>query len=619
MCGILGFNNKGKENSTCVIKNLSRLLYHRGPDAYGFKIIKSRFGNVALGQTRLSIVDVSSDANQPYSYKKLHIVFNGEVYNYLSLKKKLLKKGYKFNTKSDVEVILKYLHCFGIEAVRDFNGMFAIVVYNEDLELFHFFRDRLGVKPLYYCLGELGVSFASEIKALQKLKFQNQDLNEEALSYTIKFGYPQSDITIYPKVEKSPPGKIISVDANKGKVVDIISFFEIEFSKKAKKTMKTYEDYKCELKKSLEDAVLIRIPKEVPYGIFLSGGIDSSIITAILKNYTPNLKTFTVGFPGFHLDESLFARRVARFLKTKHTEFELTDEDVLSAFEKMPMVWDEPLCDPSCIPTYILCAKAREQIKVVFSADGGDELFGGYNRYDQTIKWEKKIQNNSKKFNLLSNILNVSPILNSSRKVSKLIEVSKCTNIVERMQSLSATFTNTQISQLLKQKKNFSHKSNIFSNEVSELSNLLYCDISNYLTENILLKIDRASMAVGLEAREPILDPRVLEISMKLPDNFKIKHDVRKVILRDILEDYLPKELFNRPKMGFSPPYIEWMKGILYNKVKYLTSENMINDTNIFRIKFVKKLYERHMAGDERSSQQLWSIVTTQNWASHWL
>ncbi len=580
MCRILGFveNNPDKKN----LDNMQEVLKPGGPDNYGFYLDR----DVALGHRRLSIIDLSPNANQPMEFDNLVISYNGEVYNFKEIKNDL--KEYEFKTNSDTEVILKAFHKWGTDAVKRFRGMFAIALWDKKQKKLFLIRDRNGVKPLYYYYDEKVFIFASEIKALVKHpKFQKRIDKKSAVLF-FQLGFIPTPYSIFENCKKLENASILEFD---GKNIKISKYWDFLKYATLPEIQKSEEEVLEELESILKDSFKLRMIADVEVGLFLSGGIDSSLLASILSREY-NLKTFTIGFKDKKFNEADIAKKTAKILHTDHTEYYFDISDMLNLLPKMVEIFDEPFADSSIFPTYLVSKLASQRLKVVLSADGADELFWGYPSNFKNARRYYKYQ----KFLFLKNLLSVF----GNKKIKKKYYMLQ--------------------KDMFKYKLATRYK--IFPDEFNihvELKNTLKCDeclkcaflfdYKYFLTDDVLVKVDRSTMANSLEAREPFLDQNIAEYALRLPSSLKYKNGKTKYILRKLLSKYLPDEIVNLPKKGFSIPIKYWLRNELKENVLEVINSSTYLDTLLNKNKIIDTFYK---TGNRTS--EVWSMYVFNLW-----
>ncbi len=609
MCGISGFIDFTKKSDLTILKKMNDTMYHRGPDGEGLRIYNTPNAIIGFGHRRLSIIDLSSGGSQPMEYEHLHIVFNGEIYNYIEIRNELLKLGYDFKSNSDTEVILKSVDAWGIEkAANKMNGMWAFAIYNSVENKMFLCRDRIGEKPLHYTIKNNIFLFASEIKAFS-VSFLGE-INHKSNIQFLSLGYVPSPDTYYSNISKLPPASYLEIDCS-----------TLHFSIKnywnpicAKNNLITYEEAKYTTEELLKSSVNYRLIADVEVGSFLSGGIDSSLITAIAqKNTHKKIKTFSIGFDVDKYDESKYAKKVADYLKTEHQEYIFTSKDFLDELTNYLENQDEPFGDSAILPTMILSKMTKEKVTVALSGDGGDELFAGYTRYFFTKKYYEI-------FHELPNPINkiISKLLSLvNKEISNKLHYPITHPLLENFYSvlytsikpweLDSIFQSEYLVQNLKNNSLFTllnMEAKIDKNDI--IGSLMKIDKMQNLPEMMLHKVDRATMRYSLEARAPLLDYRLVEYLQQIPTKILTKGNIPKSILKDILYNYVPKEYFDRPKSGFSIPLKEWFKNELKEKVVYKINSL---DSSIYNKKSIAKMYKMHLDGKANYQAFLFNLI----------
>jgi asparagine synthase (glutamine-hydrolysing) len=633
MCGIAGFVDFNKNSTELNVKAMIAPLNHRGPDGEGTLLLENSEAVIGFGHKRLSIIDLSNNGKQPMSLDHLYITFNGEIYNYKEIKIELLELGHQFRGESDTEMILHAYKQWGINAVDKFIGMFAIVLYDDLNKEILILRDRAGVKPLFYYQKNDLFLFSSELKSFQEHPKFEKNLNLDAVAAFMQYGNVPTPHCIFKNCKKVNPGHFIKIDLKSKNKQEIQYWNVYEYYKKPKSKI-SYQEAKQETKKILLSACNYRMVADVPVGIFLSGGYDSTTVAALLQSEsTTKLKTFTIGVPDIGLNEAPYAKDIAHHLGTDHTEVHCTEEEALEMIKDLPFYYDEPFADSSAIPTTLVSKMARKDVTVALSADGGDEIFAGYNRYDFMVRYGKKLNKipsflRNSLVGVMNNVSSESlPILknkyNFHNRYEKLKTVLKDPSKKEIMLSLSQQFTNKQMSKIMK--NNFSELETMYqSNELlkesnSSLSYMMAIDFQTYLLDDILQKVDRATMTHSLEGREPFLDHRILEFAAQLPDNFKYNNGIKKRILKDITHQYIPQKLLDRPKMGFAIPIASWLNHQLKDYVEEYINEDRIVKQGIFNWSYICQLKTSFYSGRKEYDTKLWYFLMFQMWYSKWM
>ena len=649
MCGITGFW-KPRENNEKVLMDeiikMTRIIINRGPDDEDFYVDKK--AGTALGHRRLSILDLSSKGRQPMeSFSGRYvIVYNGEVYNYKELRKEIENNfNINFKSNSDTEVILAGFEVWGTEkTLKRMNGMFAFALWDKKKREFCLARDRIGIKPLYYGIQDGILFFASELKAIRANRFFKPEINRNALALFFRHNYISAPYSIYKSVKKLEPGHYAIIDKNLN--VNIQCYWDIErlIEEGIKNPIDLSEKEAISwLEKLLLDSIKKRMIADVPLGAFLSGGIDSSTAVALMQAQSNiPVKTFTIGFYEDNYNEAKFAKDVAKYLGTDHAELYVTPKEAIDVIPKLSDMYDEPFSDSSQIPTFLVSQLARRYVTVSLSGDGGDELFGGYNRYFRASNIWNKI--NFMPLILRLQIIRIislfSPeFIDNFFKPIKVIVPNKFKQILSGDKALkfSEILTSTSPDELYK--RLISHWKSpeelvLNSKEPRTVlddflrikdfmpnfkNRMMFFDFMTYLPDDILTKVDRASMAVSLEARVPMLDHRIVEFSKKLPLDFKIKNGKSKWILRQVLYKYVPKKIVERPKMGFGVPIDIWLRGPLRGWAEDLLNEKRIMEDGILSYEPIKKLWQEHLSGKRNWQYLLWDILMFQAWKKRWM
>lgn len=621
MCGIAGALLKD-ESTTLSPEQLQNVLYRRGPDAQNFYNHKSAF----FWHFRLSIIDVSDNGAQPFHFKDLVLTYNGELYNYKELKKELQDKGYFFETLSDTEVLIKAFHCWREKAADKIIGMFAFAVYDKRSEETFLFRDRVGVKPLYYANTSSGIFFGSEMKVFYHFPFQ-RTINLEAAADFFRYGYSTGEKTIWNEIKKVPPGNYVHITDK----VEVKPYWYLNDSTNSYINF-SEPQWLDKLEETMISAFSYRMVSDVPVGVFVSGGIDSSLVTAILHKHYGNINTFTIGFNENKFNEAVYAKKVASYLGTKHTEQYIGIESAKNLLFNFYDIYDEPFADTSGIPTTIVSRLAKENgVKVVLSADGGDELFGGYDHYLDFVKLYNKVNKFPAAIRLsISKILKVVVpdfirgklvFGNLEHRIYAFEELMKVKTIIDFFNSMVANQAEKEIENLLPgYQRNKATVSPI--NNTDLFDQLMIHDFNNYLPDDLLAKVDRATMYNSIEGREPFLDHRLIELAYSMPSSLKFKDGNGKYPLRKILSKYIPTEYFDRPKQGFSIPIFQWFTkefDVLFDK--YLSAE-MVHKCGILNYEEVakeKRKYQYNKArGHQHNIEKMWRLLSFMMWWDKW-
>ena len=573
---------------------------------------------IGLGNRRLSIIDLTEHGHQPMRNKKgdIWLVFNGEIYNFQELKKELEGKGHKFKGRSDTEVILHSYEQWGEDCLRKFNGMFAFAIWDEKKRQLFIARDRVGIKPLYYYFKNGNFAFSSELKSLLKYPLFEKELNRKSLYYYLLFQYVPTPYSIFENTWKLPPGHYLILKEGK---IEVKKYWDV-LEKRRKREKKSTQEYIEEFENLLKSSVKYRLISDVPVGAFLSGGTDSSLVVASMAQLTDKVETFTIGFEEKKYNEAPYAKKVADYLGTKHHELYVKEKDVFPLIGELPKYYDEPFADSSSLPTYLVSKLAKEKgIKVVLSGDGGDELFCGYNRYIWMDRASKLL--------LLPQIIRekIAPSLGKIpylklRRISRILQYK---DPLQMYLNVVDMWSEKELEKLLGE--NYSYEELTFSevykkvNALPLLEKLQLVDFHTYLPEDILTKVDRASMAVSLEARVPLLDHRIAEFAYSLPLDLRYRRGIRKYLLKKVLYKYLPEKFFRRPKQGFGIPLDEWLRGGVKPYIDEYLNTNRIKKEGIFNSEFVEEIVKKHLSGKYNYQYPIWTLLQFQLWKEKYL
>jgi asparagine synthase (glutamine-hydrolysing) len=633
MCGISGFIDYTKHSTSEVLVKMTDTLYHRGPDGSGYEFFQTNNYQLGFGHRRLSIIDLSEAGKQPMNFKHLWITFNGEVYNYKEIKNELIALNHQFIGHSDTEVILHAYAQWGISCIEKFVGMFAFVIYDSISEEIYCARDRAGVKPFFYYWQDGLFLFASELKAFHEHPQFKKEINLDAVAAFMQFGNVPTPHCIFKNCYKLKPGHYLKFSLPTSEIL-MHKYWDVYDAYNKPKLDISFAEAKIETEKILKSVFDYRMVSDVPVGIFLSGGYDSACVTALLqKDRKEKLKTFTIAVPDIGLNEAPYARDVAKHIGTEHFEYECNHQDALDLIDDLPFFYDEPFADSSAIPTTLVCKMAKKQVTVALSADAGDEIFAGYNRYDYMMKHGKALNQLPQLIRKgMSGIMSSVPAdkipvlknkYNFHNRYEKLKVLLNDPSPKNMMLSLSKQYDDSQLKHLLKcafKNLDTAYLSDSLHKEFnSPLSYMMAIDYQTYLLDDILQKVDRASMTASLEGREPFLDHRIIEWAAQLPDNYKYYKGSKKHILKEIVHQYIPKELMDRPKMGFAVPIEKWLMHDLKEKVLYYLDDRKIEQENIFEVRAIQKLKTDFYSGKREYANKIWYLLMFQMWHEKWM
>ena len=640
MCGIAGFIDPGTADAEATCRAMARALVHRGPDDCGYYI--QRDLGLGLAHRRLSVVDLSPAGHQPMSSPggRYQIVFNGEIYNHLEIRRELQTRGdaRAWRGHSDTETLLAAIETWGLQAALQRSvGMFALALWDRERRRLMLARDRVGEKPLYYGRSGQAFLFASELKALQAHPAFKPEIDHDCLALYLRYCYVPEPYSIFQGIRRLPPGTTLEVDA-RGHCDPPVSYWSaaaITDVPQSKKFTGGDREALDALDRLLSGAVGQQMIADVPLGAFLSGGIDSSLIVALMqKQSSRRVRTFTIGFTEPAYDESQYARAVARHLGTEHTELLVTPAEAMEVIPRLSSIYDEPFADSSQIPTFLVSQMARQHVTVALSGDAGDELFGGYNRY----AWAKRLsgvmsfQRPVRKLTARS-IRALSPdtwarLFGYARaflpsrwqaaqmgdKLHKFAELIDCsrTELYRTLVShwpapaqvvIGAVEPRTLLTDLMAESGNRSFE-----------ECMMYWDLMTYLPGDILVKVDRAAMAVSLETRVPMLDHRVIEFAWSLPLKMRVRAGEGKWLLKRLLSRYVPPALTNRPKTGFGIPIDSWLRGPLRGWAEELLDESRLRGEGFFNPAPIREKWRQHVDGRRNWAYWLWDILMFQAW-----
>jgi asparagine synthase (glutamine-hydrolysing) len=642
MCGFAGMLGPdcAGERMRASLQRMMDSLRHRGPDDEGSWLHPS--GTVAFGFRRLSIIDLSPQGHQPMSSAsgRYTLVFNGEVYNHPQLAAELRTAGARFRGHSDTEVILAAFDAWGVDAaVQRFVGMFAMAVWDEARSRVRLIRDRLGIKPLYYGHAGGHLVFGSELKALVRAPDFDASCDGEATAAYLRYLYVPAPLTIYRACRKLPPGCILDAAPADPHAFDIRAYWSLpDVAARGRAIPFAGDDREAvdRLDQVLGDAVRLRMRADVPLGALLSGGIDSTTVVAMMQAAAPSpVRTFTIGFGGGEHDESAHAARVAAFLGTRHTELQVTEREALDVLPLMPGMFDEPFADPSQVPTYLVSRLAREHVTVALTGDGGDELFAGYNRYVHGLTWIRRAERVPGPLRrTAAAALRALPartwdgmfrragaLLRGGRnirlpgeKVHKLAALMATEGFEARYDALHTTHPAWHRIMAVPFAGNGTLPREHGTTLLDPLDRMQLADQSVYLPDDLLAKVDRASMAVSLEARVPILDHRVVELAWTLDQRFRIRNGRSKWILREVLARYVPPTITDRPKVGFTAPVATWLRAQLRPWAEEALAAPALQRTGVLDAAGVQRLWRGFLRGRDEYALLLWAVIQLSTW-----
>jgi asparagine synthase (glutamine-hydrolysing) len=629
MCGIAGFIDFTKKSSESNLKEMIGAFPHRGPDDQGIELILEESALVGLAQARLSIIDLSNGGHQPMRYEHLTIVFNGEIYNYKEIKADLEILGHTFLTASDTEVILHAFYEWGKNCVDKFIGMFVYVIFDAKSKKITVTRDRAGVKPFYYFWNKKVFLFGSELKALITHPQFEKNIDKNVVSTYFDLGYIPAPFSIFVNTSKIEPGCHLELDVRQ-KLITLEKYWQVETFYKLPKNNLNYQEAKEKLHGLLQSACQYRMVSDVPVGVFLSGGYDSTLVAALLQKSTNDkIKTFTIGFQEGN-NEAPYAKETAHYLGTEHTEYYCTQKEAQEIIPTLPFFYDEPFGDSSAIPTILVSKLAKKQVTVVLSADAGDEVFCGYTSYmliNQYLKYIDFVPSflkpsiSSVGF-VLSDFI---PFLSfdkkhkikSAFKAMQKDTMKQAADLFRYMNSLPEAFQNKLF--IKKKSGNYSPYQINANGFTIPLEVAQAIDYKSYLQNDILTKVDRATMSVSIEGREPLVDHRIVEFAAQLPLEYKWDGITGKKILKDIVHDYVPKSMMDRQKTGFSLPIYSWLRGDLSYLIDEYLSPEALKESGLFNVKWVTEQVNLFKSNKLHYQPFIWKLLMFQMWYVKWM
>ncbi|OHE76491.1 MAG: asparagine synthase (glutamine-hydrolyzing) [Verrucomicrobia bacterium RIFCSPHIGHO2_12_FULL_41_10] len=638
MCGLAGFltANHDAENRAKIITQMTNRLRQRGPDDAGIWL--NQDDGIALGHRRLAIIDLSLAGHQPMQSHDCRyvIVYNGEIYNFLELKKELQSKSHAFSGHSDTEVILTLIIEYGLEAaLKRMRGMFAFALWDKKEKTLHLARDRIGEKPLYYGLVNGSFVFASELKAIRAYPDFHNPINRTSLALFLQYGYVPTPHSIFKNIYKLTPGSYLSISSSKASIKALPkpkiywSASQIAADGIANSLCLTDKEAIQQADGLLNSVIKNQMIADVPIGAFLSGGIDSSVVAAIMQaNSARPIQTFTIGFNDKNYNEAHYAKAVAQHLKTNHTELYVDAQQAMRIIPQLPMIYDEPFADSSAIPTFLVAQLTKQHVTVSLSGDGGDELFGGYNRYLLGKTLWKKIALLPYPVRLIIRklLLSISPA-----HWQQLLKLMKLPNIGDKLHKFAAVLDAKSPELFYQQLISQWHNSHDIVNQtvamiglsttlfqqfeaMDFIEKMMITDTLSYLPDDIMVKVDRATMAVSLESRAPYLDHQLIEWMWQLPLHMKVRNSTTKWLLRQVLAQYVPIDLFDRPKMGFAVPLDAWLRGPLRDWAENLLNKKHLKQQGFLQAEPILEKWQEHLSGKRNWQHPLWTVIMFQAW-----
>ena len=623
MCGICGklYHSKDRTVEGELLRSMASVINHRGPDDEGIYVK----GNVGLAHKRLSILDLSPAGHQPMSNEdgSIWIVFNGEIYNFLDLREDLIRKGHTFVSQTDTETIVHLYEEKGVECVHDLRGMFAFAIWDENRERLFCARDRAGKKPFVYAHNKEGLFFASEIKSLLRDPLVGKSLDHRAIHHYLTYQYVPSPLSIFKSIKKLPPAHILIYE--KGDIA-VKRYWNLSYQNKLH--LSSVEDYGERFRDLFEEAVKIRLRSDVPLGAFLSGGIDSSLVVAVMSRLMDQpVKTFSIGFEEEEYDEVRFARLIAEKYRTDHHEFTVKP-DAVTILPKIVWHYNEPFADSSAIPTYYVSKMTRDFVTVALNGDGGDESFAGYERYvaDKLADYYRKVPPFVRE-GIVRRVVDKLPHSTNRRNFFRRLKrfVKGISEVPERRYVRWICFFDNEMKDDLYTAsfKELNHECDSVDLTVKWyeqadaeqfLDRTLFVDVMSYLPEDLLVKVDIASMAHSLEARSPFLDHKIMEFAASLPPDLKLRGIETKYLLKQTLSDLVPREILHRKKMGFGVPLDVWFRNDLREMAYDVLLDQKSVERGYFRKEYVSKMLDEHVSRLYDHSYRIWALLFLELW-----
>lgn len=625
MCGILGIARTNGDLNESSLERCLDLLGHRGPDAAGKNIMRGDFGAVGFGHTRLAILDLSDAGIQPMAFEDLMITYNGEIYNYREIREELLHSGYGFNSDTDTEVALKAFHCWGVEAFSRFRGMFAFSIFDRRRECLYLVRDRVGVKPLYFSMFDGGIAFSSEMRPLYGIPDISQQINREAMYTYFQYGYVPREMSILESCQKLLPGHYAVYDLKQSEIAyseywSVADYCQVNHDLGYNQAIDQLQDL-------MRESFRYRLVSDVPVGIFLSGGFDSACLASVLAESTTSLKAFTMGFDDPAYDETTTAAQVAQHLQLEHTIYKCTTTEARDLIPHLCEVYDEPFGDASALPTVLLSRLVSDEVKVALSADGGDELFAGYSRYQKMLNhwgsaqgYGRYIASVAPMISGLAGWLKFGKLRALAFRANKYAALAQSGSIDAAYLEYTKRFDDAELLRFITASGGAALLDRCrTADNISATAKLQLLDCQTYMVDDVLVKVDRASMSSGLEAREPFLDHKLIEFAMTLPDSMKLQDGIGKRIVRDIVYQHIPRAIIDQPKKGFGVPVLDWLKGDLREILTDTLSHQMLAEADLYDVKQVSNGLNRYLRGEKGNFEWVWFLFMFELWRQRWL
>lgn len=620
MCGIVGyFGGMQTDQMQALANDMCQTIIHRGPDDQGIHYADAAGTPGFIGMRRLSIIDLDT-GQQPIHNEdeSIWVVFNGEIYNYKELNEELSGLGHTFYTSGDAECIVHAYETWGDDFANHLRGMFSIALWDDKRKRLVLARDPIGKKPLFYTEQNGQLAFGSELKSLLQIPGFDTALCDEALRSYVILNYVPNPLSIFESVKKLRPGHILTWEQGK---LEEHRYWQLDYTPKSKRSdAELFE----ELDEIMNEAVRIRLRSDVPFGAFLSGGLDSSLVTALMaKHLDKPFTCFTIGFNEAAYSEVDDARIVTDHFGIKH-EVLVVDAEAASVFDKLVWHLDEPFADTSALPTYIVSKLAASSVKMVLSGDGGDEAFVGYDRYKKyqtLVDWKARAPWLAPKLASLGGSILPGKLGLRMRWVGERLAQDYPGDYLSGVAVTAPPIADRLLKQSIHSTSDYGVVTDSFSMnpEMSLMDRVVAGDVNSYLTDDICVKVDRMSMANSLEVRSPILDKEVMQFAAKLPMHLKLNDGTGKVLLRQLCKKYLPPQLLNKPKQGFGIPLAEWLRGDLREKMWDTLNQQSIKERGMFNVAFAKKMMEQHETGAVDNSEQLWVVLMAETWAQRFI